>query len=435
MTHSLPVRCVVVLLALLCCVPWTQAATFRSGEEVVVAQDEVIADDLYVAGDKIRILGTVEGDVIGFGNQVEIGGTVEGTLAVGGQTVLVTGKVANSARLGGQVIKLAGGADVGGDLMAGGFSLECEPESRVGRDLFFGGYQMLLTGQVDRNVVAGSAAAELRGQVQGDVYLEVGAGNNEGPPPYFGPPPPVAYPQVATGVTVGQSARIGGNFSYSSPDEGRISPDAQVAGETSHSRPAVAAAAAAPPRNPWWAAARRGISLLVVGLLLVAVCPRWTLGVADQVRQKPLASLGWGAVMLALLLVAFVLLFLATILGSVLAGLVSLGDLVPVVLVVGSLSVLVLLGFGWLYTAYLAQVVVGVTAGRTIFRQSAATATPLVGRVLALVVGLLLLVALSHIPVAGFILGLVVVLLGLGGLWNWCQARRMTAAEPKTVAT
>ena len=100
------------------------AADFRGGDEVVVAADEVIDDDLYAAGETIRIEGTVRGDVIAAGQQVVISGTVEGDLMACGQAVVVTGRVGDDIRMAGMALQLGDGATVSDDVIAAGFSLE-----------------------------------------------------------------------------------------------------------------------------------------------------------------------------------------------------------------------------------------------------------------------------------------------------------------------
>ena len=54
------------------------------------------------------------------------------------------------------------------------FSLEAETESQIGRSVYGGGYQLILNGEVVRDVTAGLAALEISGPVGGDVRAEVG---------------------------------------------------------------------------------------------------------------------------------------------------------------------------------------------------------------------------------------------------------------------
>ncbi len=420
MSHR--VACLAYLAGCLLFVPAAplMGATFRSSETLVIEADEVIDDDLYLVGKEIHIKGTVKGDVVVFAEQIYITGTVERDLLAAGQTVVVEGKVGNTIRMAGQALKLAGTADVGGDLVGAGFSLEIEPDAQLHRDVVFAGYQLLSDGKIERNLLVGGAAIELRGELGGDAHLQVGGSGDEIPPNAFGPPP-VAMPRVRPGLTLGPDARIGGTLSYKSPEESAIPDTAQVVGGVQFEKQEQQAAAPAEPTNMVWQAARRFASLLLVGLVLVGLCPTWTTGIADQVRRKPLSSLGWGSVMLALAMALFVILLIVTVTVAVLVGVLTLNELIPVVLIVGTLGMASLVGLGWLYASYVAQVVVALMIGRLIFRQDSTIS--LAGRLAALLLGLVLIVAASYIPIAGFLIGLAVILLGLGGLWHWWQSR------------
>src|SRR5215207_693378 len=65
----------------------------RSGENIVIASDEVIDDDLYVTARTFVLDGTVNGDLIAAGQTITINGTVEGDLMAAGQTIVVNGSV------------------------------------------------------------------------------------------------------------------------------------------------------------------------------------------------------------------------------------------------------------------------------------------------------------------------------------------------------
>jgi hypothetical protein len=81
-------------------------------------------------------------------------------------------------------------------------------------------------------------------------------------------------------------------------------------------------------------------------------------------------------------------------------------------------------------TNYLAQIIVSFLAGVLVLEGAGPGRGS--GRVLPLVVGLVLYVILRTIPVLGFIVGLVVVLLGLGALshWVWTKLRHRRAQSP-----
>ena len=77
------------------------AFTSREGDQVVVAQGEVVEDDLYLGANTIHVYGTIKGDLIAFGSLVVIGetGVVEGDLLGAAQGVVVNGVVKDDVRV------------------------------------------------------------------------------------------------------------------------------------------------------------------------------------------------------------------------------------------------------------------------------------------------------------------------------------------------
>ena len=95
---------VLSLLALLMLTFTTPALAFdgRGGDNVVIAADEVIEDDLYVGANTFVLEGTVKGDLIVFAQNITINGTVEGDLLNDGEltvegTIAVTGDYTQTA--------------------------------------------------------------------------------------------------------------------------------------------------------------------------------------------------------------------------------------------------------------------------------------------------------------------------------------------------
>ncbi len=390
------------------------AAEYRSGQEVVIGSAEVIPDDLYAIGETITIEGTVQGDAWACGRVVTVTGTVEGDLAACGQAVVVAGAVGDDVRIAGQVLKLADGADIGDDVVAGGFSLESERESVNRGAMWFGGYQAVLAGSVGEGLKAGVGSLALRGSIGGVVEAEVEPA--EGPSPVlYMPQPPVAIPQVAAGLTVADSAQIGGELRYTSPREGRIDPGAQLLDGVAFEALEPEAVPTPTLTGQLLGHLRRLVAVLLVGLVLVWIAPAWTGRVAGPIRERWLPSLGWGVVGLVAAVVAILVVLLATALLAVVFGVVTLPELVPPVIGLGLLTDAGL-GLGiWLAVAFLAPVLVGFAAGKWFLERILPARAA--GRVLPLLVGVVVIEILHSIPFLGMLVALVVVLLGVGALW------------------
>ncbi len=403
-----------------------QAADFKSGNQIMVGRDQVIDDDLYASANTIVIDGTVQGDVIAFGQQITINGTVDGDLLGAAQVIIINGAVNDDVRIAAQVITLGPSAQIAHGVMAASYSLEQQQGSSVGGDLLYAGYQALLAGTVSRDVLAAAQALSIRGNIGRNVNANVGGGS--GAPPMVGPMPSVAVaiPFVPPGLTVDSSARIGGQVTYESRTPGEIRPGAQVQGRVLQAAPPAAAApvaAATTIADLVFDNVRRFLALLLVGLLLLWVAPRFLRTLADTVQTRPLPSLGWGIVSVLLFIIALIVVVLVTIFLAVLFGVVTLGGLVPPIIGVGALADAALVVGFFIFVGYVAQVVVSYLAGRWIVARLRPGQEP--GRLWPFVIGLVVFVILTAIPVLGGLIGLIVALLALGAFWIWLTSRRV----------
>jgi hypothetical protein len=404
----------VVLLLLGMLAAPIRAADTRGGEQVVIGRDEVINDDLYVAGSTVTIDGIVKGDVVAMASQITVNGTIEGDLLAAGQGVLLNGRVGDDMRAAGQAIVLGPSASVGGDLAVGALSLENQSGSAVNGDLLAGAYQALLAGQIGKDISGSLDRMELRGSVGGNVDIAIN-GDASASAVQFSPAGQLPIPTVHPNLTLADSARIGGKLTYTSKAEASLSPSAAVAGGIAYA-PAPAAAPAT-PSLPGLAYLQRLAGLLLIGVLLLWLMPAWTRRMADSVQQRPLPSLAWGLVALAALAGAVIVILILAIALAVLFGYLTLGGLAALAVGLGMLVNAMLVIGSIAFMSYVAQVLIAYTAGRWLLQKTwpAWAERPIA----PLVAGLILYIILRAIPGLGTLVGWLVVLLALGALWEW----------------
>jgi len=409
----------------------------RSGETVIIEADEVIEDDLYVGANQFILNGTVRGDLFAAGASVEINGTVEGDFFGAAQSVIVNGTVGDDARIAGYALSVAG--QVADDLIAAGFSLDNDGESAVGGDLLFAGYQAILDGEVGGTADVGGGAVRISGRIGGNANVDVGGTEPGARPPSFVFPGMPAVPSVPTGLTITDSAEISGDLNYTANERVQV-PSGVVAGETNFSR-YVAPEDERAPEAPgpslalrigkWFLKQiRRFTTLLLVGLLMMWIVPNWTRRLADLIRTKPLPSLGWGVVFIAVFAVVMLTLLTITIILAVVFGIVTLGELAKRFIALGGL-VMGSLGFGFSITwAYVTKIAMSLLLGQLIFSLFHSNAAE--NRWWSMLLGVVIFAAITAIPVLGWLATLATVLLGLGAIWLWGQqwlaSRRETAA-------
>jgi cytoskeletal protein CcmA (bactofilin family) len=408
-----------ICLVLFTLVPAALAFETREGDNIVIGAGEVIEDDLYVGANTFTLDGTVKGDLIVFGSTIEINGTVEGDLLAAGQTVVVRGTVTDDVRIAGQALILDSDAQVGDDVLAAGFSIEDKKGSSVGGDFIYVGYQALLAGDVAEDVRVAVGGLQLSGSIGGDVKAEVGE-PGEGPPPMLFMPGVPSMPSVPLGLTVDEGAHIGGKLDYTSASEWSI-PAGVVAGAIMRHEPEVEVeeeVVVSPARRAadWFLGhLRRLATLLLVGLLIVWVVPSWTEKATGALRAKPLPSLGWGVVSIAVFILALLVILIVTIIVAVILGLITLGGLAGTTAWTGALTMALLAFCFSIAVTYVTKVVVSFLGGRLILARLKPDWAE--GRIWPLVVGVVLFVIITAIPILGWLVNLVVVLLGLGALW------------------
>jgi hypothetical protein len=231
-----------------------------------------------------------------------------------------------------------------------------------------------------------------------------------------------AMPSVPLGLTVDEGARIGGKLDYTSASEWSI-PAGVVAGTITRHKPEIKVeveeeVVVSPARRAagWFLGhLQRLVTLLLVGLLIVWVLPGWTKRVAGALQAKPLPSLGWGVVSIAAFILAILVILIATILLAVVLGTITLGGLAGTTVWTGALTMALLVFFFSIAVTYVTKVVVSFLGGRLILARLKPDWAE--GRTWPLVVGIVLFVIFTAIPILGRLVNLVVVLLGLGALW------------------
>jgi cytoskeletal protein CcmA (bactofilin family) len=433
---------IIIPLFLVCTLGFGAASTVKAVEfdhDGVVEAGEVIDDDLFIAGDVVRIDGTVNGDVFAAGSVVKINGTINGSLASGAQTILVTGKVNGSIYAGSSTLTLGEDAVVGRNLYYGGFNLTTDPGSYVSRDLLVGAYQALLSGEVARDVRAGVGALEIDGKIGNDVIAEVG-GPSDTEQSYFFSSPPGVQTVVSSGLRVSPDAEIGGMLKYKSSEEQSKTIEIRPAGGISFEYdPRMDTKKDADEADRIGSTAliltwtlkqvRVFITLLLLGGLIAWQLPALLKKVSEKVEKESMPSLGWGMVTFLVVYLGAILVGGLILAGAIFFGVITLGELSKIILTAGFSSLaLILTGFG-LLVSYGSKLVVAYLVGRLLMRWLAPKYEE--QAIWPMIIGVLLYTFLRAIPVFGFVIGVFVTLIGIGAMWltyrDWKPAKKAEA--------
>ncbi len=341
------------------------ATQFRRGDTVTIGRDEVIDDDLFVAGQNLVVEGTVRGDLIAAANTARIPGHVQGNLLLMAQSAEIPGRVDGSVRVAARTATISG--QVGRNLDVAAQNAMVASGSRVGRDVHAAGRTVTLEGQVAGPAFVSANTATANATIGGDLRFD---GNT---------------------IKLGPETRVQGDLLVRSTRPADIAQGAVVAGVT-RSLPAGA-------RHPAAAAgffARLGrnllfaLALFAAGAVGLALAPRYLRTASDMLRERPGWSALWGFILLIVVPFAAALLFF-TLIGIPL-GIAALG----------------VWGLALLFCSIPVALFLGRQAAMWI-RQGAAFSP-----YASLAIGLLLLAIAGTIPFLGGLVRLLVVVFGLG---------------------
>lgn len=187
-----------------------ESAMMASEKMSSVSKDQVVDGSAYLAGESVDVQGTVQGDVYCAGQTITINGTVDGDVLCAGQSVTINGTVHGDVRAAGMNVTLKGQVD--GSVTLAGMTISTDSASKIGRDATITAGNVDLSGSVERDLVMSGGVLSLSGQVGRDVALASG------------------------NITVGSSAKVGGNLTYASDNEASI-PSGAVLGSVEHTIP------------------------------------------------------------------------------------------------------------------------------------------------------------------------------------------------------
>ncbi len=350
------------------------AATTAESDLVWILEGEVVPEDLYAVGNNIRVSGRVEGDLVAAAaEELLVEGTVAGSVTVLASRVVIEGVVEGSVRgVAGEVIVTG---RVGGDVVVGVGDLRVAGE--VERDVLAAAWSGVAGGKVGRDLRGLFRSVRLGGEIEGDVEIRTDRLETE------------------------NGLSILGDLVYEAShllEPGELS--GYVDGSVLNRR-------ALPPNVRIRAFGLMvylfsALSMMVGGLVMIRLAPRWVEAAASRTAKAPLRSLGKGLAV-----------FLSPVIGLALLGVVVRWFPIYVwgpILVVAIPLLLSVTG-GWLSALLVAHVPVAMMTGRWLGRMFGRDWE----RSSAYLVGAIAYLLALRIPVVGGLLVAIATIIGAGG--------------------
>ncbi|MDZ7303958.1 MAG: polymer-forming cytoskeletal protein [candidate division KSB1 bacterium] len=356
----------------------SSAAEFKTGNRVTITAGDTLKSDLYAAAQVIEMFGTAQRDLVAAGQRIEMKGSLEQNFYAAGQSVIINGTVRGDILAFGAEVELSGVAasgfrgaagsifikgTVNGDVIVSGGELTIAPEAVVNGDVISANGKIEVAGTVHGKLTGVADQVILAGTVDEDAELTIGKK-----------------------LELRPTAHLGGNLTYRSAKPLQLENTEVVAGEIvfKEIRPKPGAA--------WWRWTVRiwfWLATVIVGLVMVALGKTQIQNALDRTLQRPLPTLGFGAVTLLATPIALILSF--------------------ILLLTIPLGLVLLLSF--LIVAYLGVIMLGTLLGREVLRLVGESSGSLY---LPMFVGITLLYALTFIPRVSGLIWFVVLIGGLG---------------------
>ena len=291
------------------------AVGFFSLSPVLAADPE----ELFRGGPSVRVGAdeAIQHDLFMAGDSINIDGSVLGDVVAVGERVVVDGTVAGDLWIAARSIRING--TVAGDVRALGQDLIVEGGVEGNVQVAAQNVAVGPGATVGGDLLVGSESLDIKGTVQGDVS--------------------------GTTTEYLRAGTVGG--------VDRVSVETPAGSKTSS-------------LGDWMLGrARHWLSLLLVGALFGLLGRKWVLGLSATARQRPLASLGAGLVVLAAGLATFIGILVFIGVTAVVLGPLGLGGLTAVAVVAGLLAEAGLVLTIVAGAIFLAGVVVALVVGRS----------------------------------------------------------------------
>jgi len=405
---------------------------FLQGREVLVAGH--VHGMLFVIGEKIVIQSgaQIDNDIFLLGRSilVEEEATINGNLYMGGQNVVVLAPVALNLVVSSVTLDIGSSVETGRNLFFGGFHYSQQPGSSINGNLYAIGYQLSMHGKVEQNFRVRAVSVDLNGEVKGDAEIAIDAsGDDEGIRIWLPYMQQLNIPDLLpTGLVVGDQASINGQLIYTSaksleenlrnlPLQGVVENIAEPQLSQTGADGKVVT------KNPFVLRVFRMLRQLV-GLLLFAVIS-WRFGKSyisesSQIAiSRPVNSMGVGFLSTLVVYLGALVAFILICLIAIVLGVFTLNQLSSLIFFIGIAVIILSLAVFGILAIYVSKFVLAYWAGGFVLNKFKFGGKN--KEFWSLFIGVVLYIILGAIPVFGWIMGVLVSLIGIGAIWYTLQ--------------
>ena len=426
----------------------TVQANFLPMEDTLEPDEEVL-DDLYLQGTNVTVAGKVHGMLFVVGEQilldstaeidndifilgknivVEEGAKISGNLFIAGQNIIIKSSISSNLLVASATLDLASTASVGKNIFFAGFHAFIEKDSVVKDNFYAGCYQISLAGTIEDNLRVSAVSVDLKGNVlkNADIMIDA-SGDDEGIR--------ILYPYLRqfnipdllpAGLVVGENASIQGKLIYTSAKSlGENLKSLPLGGviENIKNENAIDNQKNIIQKNPFLLRIlkmlRQSVGFLLFAFLVWKFGRKYISETVYYATKKPLQSFGSGFLSILVVYIGSMVFLVLLVLITLLLRFFTLNQLSSYLFFFGiSLNILLMVLMAILIM-YISKLVVAFWAGKLFLARFYPKQKS--KEVWGLVSGVIIYSILNLIPVFGWILGVVISLIGIGAIWYTMQ--------------
>lgn len=437
---------ILTLLLLFCVVGGVDARELLDQDICFIDESTVIEGDAFVICGELTVNGTITGNIIGIARTAVINGEVDGSIYLAGLQLDVNGDINRDVHYLGLSLNVNAPAtfEENSNVLMVGLSNTIGESTRVPGSVINLGYQLIINGDVGREVNFWGSALEVTGHVGGDVYATVGDAQSDGVATQIERlliPFPVDVQLIDPGLRVTETGFIEGTLDYTGPSKGLILGEigeAEIHNDTTQVFP-VGEPTAAGVTSFFRRVFNEFITLGFIGVVGLLLIPKQMQSPLSVMQLHPISTFGVG--MLSFIL-SFPITLILILFSLAIVLVLRFLPLDEIVLVGGLVLGLTNIGIASLFyftALYISRVIVGMALGRFILKLMHRDDKTLRSYFVGLAIGLFLLSMSSAVPVVGWIFTAIALFLGLGAILSVLRTQfqrlRETPAPPQPPTT
>ncbi len=425
-------------------------ASYLSLEDSLGSEDEVF-DDLYLQGSDVSVGGKVHGMLFVIGDRiviestaaidndifiigqnvvVEEGAAVSGNLLIAGQNVVIKSNVSANLIIASVTLDISSSSTIGKNLLFSGIHAYFEEGSVVKDNLYAGCYQISVAGLVEDNLRISAVSVDLNGKVLRNAEIKIDASvEDEGVR--------IVYPYLQrfnipdllpAGLNISENAIIQGQLIYTSaksleenlkslPLGGVIEnlPDKEITRNDRQDNFVQ--------KNPFVSRILRMLRHAVGFAIFVFIT--WKFGrkyIPETVyfaRSKPLQSLGSGFLSILVVYIGMMVAVVLLLFISSLFRFLTLDQISSYITMLGISLVVITFVLMAILIMYISKIVIASWIGKILIQKI----YPKIEHkeLWGLILGIIFNLILYLIPVVGWLLGVIISLVGIGAIWYTMQ--------------